>query len=183
MKSITFILAFCLLAVGTQAQSKYFTRNGHVKFFSSTPMEDIEAVNNGAISVLDTESGAVEVSMLNKSFEFEKALMQEHFNENYMESDKFPKSAFKGSIADFDPSTLKEGVHQVTMVGKLTIHGVTREISVPVTLNVSGKTIKGTTTFKVKPEDYDIKIPNMVRDNIAKEIEITIDLDLEPLER
>ncbi len=183
MKSITFILAFCLFAVGTQAQSKYFTRNGTVKFFSSTPMEDIEALNNGAVSVLDTESGAIEVSMLNKSFEFEKALMQEHFNENYMESDKFPKSIFKGSIADFDPKLLEKGVHQVTMVGKLTIHGVTRDISVPVTLNVSGKKIKGTTTFSVKPEDYDIKIPNMVRDNIAKEIEITIDLDLEPLER
>lgn len=177
MKKITLILALLVLATATFAQSKYFTRSGNVKFFSSTPMEDIEAINNGAICVLDTETGAVEMSMLNTSFKFEKALMQEHFNENYMESTKFPKSSFKGTLKDF---TMKKGKQEVSITGDLTIHGVTKKVTVPATLEVVGESITATCLFKVKPEDYDIKIPGMVRDNIAELMEITINLDLQP---
>jgi hypothetical protein len=177
MKKITLILAILALATTTFAQGKYFTRSGNVKFFSSTPMEDIEAINNGAICVLDTETGAVEMSMLNTSFKFEKALMQEHFNENYMESTKYPKSSFKGSVKDF---AMKKGKNEVQITGDLTIHGVTKKVTVPATLNVVGDAIAATCVFKVKPEDHDIKIPGMVRDNIAEFMEITINLDLQP---
>jgi len=177
MKKITLILALLALTTTTFAQAKYFTRSGNVKFFSSTPLEDIEAINNGAICVFDAETGAVEMSMLNTSFKFEKALMQEHFNENYMESTKFPKSFFKGTVKGF---VMKKGKQEVSITGELTIHGVTKNVTVPATLNFEGDAIAATCMFKVKPEDHGIKIPGMVRDNIAEFMEITIKLDLQP---
>lgn len=177
MKKITLIIALVALATTSFAQAKYFTRSGNVKFFSSTPVEDIKAINNGAVCVLDSETGALEMSMLNTSFQFEKALMQEHFNENYMESTKFPKSSFKGSIKDF---SMKKGKQEVEITGDLTIHGVTKKVTVPASINAVGDAIAATCVFKVKPEDHDIKIPGMVRDNIAELMEITINLDLQP---
>jgi hypothetical protein len=94
------ITALLLIAAVTNAQEKLFTKTGKISFFSKTPMEDIEAHNKATISVLDKTSGQLEFSVLMKGFEFEKALMQEHFNENYVESDKFPKANFKGRLAD-----------------------------------------------------------------------------------
>jgi polyisoprenoid-binding protein YceI len=176
MKRISLIIILLSIGTLTFAQGKYFTRSGNVKFFSSTPMENIEGKNNGAICVFDIETGAVEMSMLNTSFEFEKALMQEHFNENYMESAKFPKSTFKGTVKNF---VMKKGKHEVEITGDLTIHGVTKKVTVPATLEVVGDAIAGTCIFKVKPEDHGIKIPGMVRDNIAEFMEITINLDLQ----
>lgn len=184
MKNLALTLAFCTLAIATFAQDKYFTRNGNVTFFSSTPVEDIKAINPGAVAVLDMQSGAIEVSMLNKSFEFKKALMQEHFNENYMESNTFPKSVFKGKIDDFGNLDMKQTAPQeVSISGELTIHGVTKTVTVPGVIYAESDKIKGETEFKVVPEDYGIKIPGMVRDNIAKEIEVSIAFELQPLKK
>lgn len=174
-------LLFCnLLSI---AQDKYFTRSGNVQFFSRTTMEDIEAKNNGAICVLDATNGAIEMSMLNTSFEFEKALMEEHFNENYMESNKFPKSLFKGAISGFNKDQLKQGKHSVELIGDLTIHGVTKKVTVAAILELKGESIMASCAFKVKPEDHGIKIPGTVRDNIAEFMDITISLDLQPLKK
>lgn len=184
MKNIVITLVFSAIALTSFAQEKYFTRSGNATFFSSTSIEDIKAINSGAVAVLDVNSGAVEVSMLNKSFEFKKALMQEHFNENYMESNTYPKSAFKGIVTDISSVNVnKDGVYPVNVKGELTIHGVTNSVEVPGTIEVKGETLKADTKFMVTPEDYDIKIPGMVRDNIAKEIEVTIGLELQPLKK
>src|SRR5687767_5579481 len=113
------------------AQSKYIDRNGKASFFSSAPMEDIEAHNNQAVSILDIKSGEIVASMLMKSFNFRKALMEEHFNENYIESNKYPKSTFKGKVTNLDQfDVTKNGKYTLDVAGELTLHGVTQKVNV-----------------------------------------------------
>jgi len=184
MKKLIIAITLLGFTVATYAQDKYFTRSGQATFFSSTPVEDIKAINEGAVCVLDVNNGNVEVSMLNKSFQFKKALMQEHFNENYMESNTYPKSKFKGQVVDIDKVDLdKDGAQNVTVKGDLTIHGETHTVEVPGTIEVNDGNLMAHTVFMVTPEDYGIEIPGMVRENIAEEIEVTIDLNLEPLKQ
>jgi polyisoprenoid-binding protein YceI len=181
MKKI--ILALLVFAAAAPAYAqKYMTRTGKISFFSSTPLENIEAVNNEAAAVVDTKSGEVVFQVPVKSFKFEKELMQEHFNENYMESDKYPKSDFKGTIAN--PETVnwaKDGVYKTTVKGKLTMHGTTNDVSVPGTVTIKGGTATIDAKFKVKPTDYKIKIPAVVQGKIAEQIEITISSILKPV--
>lgn len=176
-KSIFLLLALATLQVNAQ---RYLTKNAYVKFFSATPLEKIEAVNNTSACILDISNGNMEFSALNTAFQFQKALMQQHFNENYMESSKFPKTKFKGTIQNISAIDFtKAGTHKITVNGDMNMHGVSKQVTVPATLRIDEKgKISGDAVFKVKPEDYDIKIPNLVKDNIAKEIEITVKLDL-----
>jgi hypothetical protein len=176
-------LLLCL-ALQSNAQQHYFTRNGTVTFFSSTPLEDIKAENYSVTAVLNLSTGDVEYSMLIKSFNFKKALMQEHFNENYMESHKYPKASFKGKVAGIEQlQGNTTGSFNVVVTGNLTMHGMTREVSTPGTLSVDDGKVTARATFTVKPEDYDIAIPPVVRDKIAREIEITVLTTLDPLKR
>ncbi|MFZ4785093.1 MAG: YceI family protein, partial [Flavobacteriales bacterium] len=184
MKKVFTILAIALLASTSTFAQKYFTRTGKVTFFSDTKMEDIKADNNKTNVVLDATTGAVEISLLIKSFEFEKALMQEHFNENYMESDTYPKASFKGKVDNMSAVNLKkDGTYNATATGDMTMHGVTKKITINVTFKVVGGKITGETKFYIVPEDYNIKIPNTVRDNIASKIEVTATAVLEELKK
>ncbi len=159
---------------------KYMTRTGKVTFFSSTPMENIEAFNNETASVLDAANGDFVFQVPIKSFKFEKSLMQEHFNENYMESGKFPKAEYKGKIADVNKVNFaKNGTYNVTSKGKLTIHGVTKDVELPGTVTVKDNSITINSVFKVKPKDYNISIPGVVENKIAKDIEVTVNSILE----
>ncbi|MEP7196668.1 MAG: YceI family protein [Saprospiraceae bacterium] len=181
MKNLILVLLI-LTSISTQAQ-RYLSKNAFVKFYSYTPLEKIEAVNNTAACVLDISTGNIEFSALNTAFQFKKALMQQHFNENYMESSKFPKAKFKGKIVDFNIINLnKEGSYLISVIGEMNMHGVTKGLIIPATLKVSstGK-ISGESKFNIKAEDYQIAIPNLVKDNIAKEIEVTIKADLNKL--
>ena len=175
MKKIFLLLVLAAAAItGAQAQ-RYMTRSGHISFFSSTPLENIEAINNEAACVIDAAKGDVVLIVPIKSFKFEKALMQEHFNENYMESDKFPKSEFRGKIQN--PGSVnftKDGSYPVTVSGKLSIHGVTRNVTAPGTITVKGGEAIASSKFKVRPDDYGIKVPSLVVGKIAKEIEVTV---------
>jgi polyisoprenoid-binding protein YceI len=175
MKKIVIATALlCGLTANVFAQ-KYMTRTGKVTFFSSTPVENIEAFNNDVSSVVDSKSGEVLFVVPIKSFKFEKALMQEHFNENYMESDKYPKADFKGKIANLgDVNFAKDGTYNVRVAGALTIHGVTKNVTLPGTVTVKGGSITTNTKFKVKTADYNIKIPAMVANKIADQIEVTV---------
>ncbi len=180
MKSLFITLAL-FLSLTTIAQDKFFTRTGHIWFFSSTPVEDIEAHSRQVSSILDVSTGEIVYSLQMRSFEFEKALMEEHFNENYVESDKFPKATFKGKIMNFDDINLSEdGTYEVVVAGDLTIHGVTNSVETEGTLKVDGDKIDGKSTFTILVADYDIEIPKVVQDNIAKEIEINVDINYEP---
>lgn len=161
------------------AQERYATKEGQITFISDTPMEKIEAVNRKTVAVFDATTGAVEMSALIKSFEFEKALMQEHFNENYMESNTYPKAIFKGRMIGLKPEMLKApGRHEVTVEGELTMHGVTRKVSTKGTIGVDASgAVKAACDMVVKPDDHAIKIPSVVRGQIAEEVKVQVRID------
>ncbi|MFP4469611.1 MAG: YceI family protein [Bacteroidales bacterium] len=184
MKTTFSIIAIALLLFTTSAfAQKFITKNGHISFYSSAPLEDIEAHNNQVNAVLDTETGEFVFKVLIKSFQFEKALMQEHFNENYLESDKYPTSVFKGKVSNLhEIDFTKPGTYAAVVEGDLTIHGVTQPVTSKGTFEVKSGSIAGTSEFMVGVDDYDIKIPKTVVNNIAEEIKITVDIELEPLE-
>jgi len=182
MKQLLFLLFFLATATTTLSAQKFFTRTGKIVFSSDTPLEKIEATNDKATCVVDTEAGRMEFAVLIKAFSFEKALMQEHFNENYMESGKFPKATFKGSIDNMEEINLSEdGTYPAMVKGHLTIHGVTQAVETEGKFVIKDGKISATANFSVLTQDYDIDIPAVVRDNIAKEIMIEVAVGLEPL--
>ncbi len=176
------LMAVMTIGITTvSAQGKYFTRNGYIKFYSQAPMENIEAHNRQVTSFIDTETGEFAFSVLMKSFQFEKALMQEHFNENYVESDKYPKSTFKGKITNPEVVDFtKDGVYNVNVAGDLTIHGVTKNVTSNGIITVKDGKMTVTSKFPVALADYNISVPAVVRDNIAKEVEVTVEMAYEP---
>ena len=159
MKIRLFILTFLFFSHFTIAQ-RYIAKNGHIWFYSHTPIEDIEAHNRQVVSILDASSGSIQFSMLIKSFEFKIALMQEHFNENYMESDKLPKAGFKGIVKDIEKIDFnKDSDYPVEVSGDLLIHGVNKPVTTKGTITVAGSAITARAKFIVAPKDYNIKIP------------------------
>ncbi len=182
MKTITTLLAVILLTASMANAQKYMTKGGTIKFFSETPMEKIEATNRQANSALDFSNGNFVFKVLIRGFEFEKALMQEHFNENYMESEKFPNSTFNGKITNIkDVNLEKDGVYKVTVEGDMAIHGVTNKVKVNGTLEVKSGKIMGKAVFNVSPKDYNISIPKAVIKNIAEAIQVDVTVSLEKL--
>jgi len=179
------ILLICLLSfvvAGLQAQGRYFTKTARIVFLSHAPLETIEAVNKTAGAVLDTRTGAVQAVALMRGFDFKKALMQEHFNENYVESDKFPKAEFRGTLVNNENINYgKDGTYTTTAKGQLTIHGVTKPLEAPVTLSVQNGKINVTTAFTVSLSDYQISIPSIVKDKVSKSVKATLDAMLDPL--
>lgn len=177
----TTILAVTLLQA-TAAQGKYLTNSGFIRFYSHTLVEDITADNQKAGAVIDAESGNVAIIVDMVEFQFEKKLMQEHFNENYVESEKFPRGTFNGKIVNnADVDYQSPGTYAVRVDGDMTIHGVTRPVSTEGTIEVTGDGIVAKTRFLLNPEDYDIRIPRVVRDNIAEKLEITAELPCTPI--
>jgi hypothetical protein len=183
MKRIILFFSVLFLFLSANAQ-KYMTKNGYVGFFSHTAMEDIKGDNNQAAGVLDVATGEMVFQLLIKSFHFEKALMEEHFNENYMESEKYPKSTFKGKITNLASVDFsKPGKYDVTVEGDLNIHNVTNKISVKGNIEVVTGGINASSKFNIVPEDYKIIIPGVVRDNIAKNLEVNVMMKYTPVEK
>ena len=170
------ILCFSLMG------QKYVTKNGHIKFYSETPIETIVAHNNQVNSALDISNGNYIFKVLIKSFEFKKAMMQEHFNENYMESDKFPTAKFSGIIQNLkDIDFKKDGIYDVLVKGTLIIHGISKDVQSSGSFEVKGTQVIAKSTFIVKPSDYEIKISKTVEDQIAKSIEVTVNVSLDEM--
>ncbi|MFC1732385.1 YceI family protein [candidate division KSB1 bacterium] len=179
MKNTVKFLFFFLIISNAISAQKYITKNGKISFFSKTPVENIEAHNQQVNSALDISSGDLVFKVLIKSFEFEKALMQEHFNENYLESDKFPNATFIGkvfNIGDIDFS--KDGTYDAKIEGNLTIHGVTKKVRETGTFTVKDGKIKGMSKFVIFLKDYEIKVPSAVVKNIAESIDIIVDVTM-----
>jgi len=175
MRILFIPLVMLCLALPVSAQERYFTKSGQIVFFSSTSIEDIRAVNDQVTSYLDIKTGELVFSVLIRSFTFDKALMQEHFNENYVESDKYPKATFEGRIIDFAPLDVsKSGTVEVKVSGKLAIHGITREIEVSATLSTYPGKITAKSDFYINPEEFGIRIPQVVRKNIAEKIAVNV---------
>lgn len=174
------VLLFVATAISVAAYSqKYTAEKSTVIFFSDALLEDITAENKKSTSIFNADNGDIAFSIPMKEFRFKKSLMQEHFNEKYVESEQFPKSTFAGKIVGFKPNV--SGAQQVQAQGKLTIHGVTKDIDVPGTIEVQGKKLLMKSKFMVKVADYDIKIPQMVFQNIAEEVEVTLDFTYKPM--
>jgi hypothetical protein len=177
-----FLLVFLLNIVLVLNAQKYMTKNGYIGFYSHTAMEDIKGDNNQVVGVLDISTGEMVFQALIKSFHFDRALMEEHFNENYMESDKIPKSVFKGKITNLSSVDFsKTGTYNVTVEGDLTIHDVTNKISTKGTIEVISGGINANSKFNIVPEDYKINIPGVVKDKINKNLEVTVTMKYTPM--
>ena len=180
MKQIT-ILLFCLIAL-TATADKYLTKTGKISFYSDAPLEKIEAHNRAVGVLLNSETGDLRFSVLVKSFVFEKKLMQEHFNENYLESSKHPKSTFTGKITNMSAVNLsKDGKYIVKVDGTLKIHGIAKKVSESGYIIVKNGALSLDASFSVTLEEYKIKIPGAVKDKISKDVKIVIDADLKKI--
>lgn len=178
--SIPLIILLSLVCFQEGWAQKIVTRTGHIWFESHTPLEDIEAHTYQAMSVLNSENGELAFAVLIKGFQFEKALMQEHFNEKYMESDTYPKATFAGTLSNFSEINLgQDGTYPAHASGTLTIHGVKQAVEADGEISVQGDQLTLTSEFTVEVADYEIKIPSVVRDNIAKTITIFVDIPFE----
>lgn len=168
-------------APGAAMLQRYTTAAGQTTFFSTAPLEDIEALNARVAAIFDLSTGQLAFSMLMRDFQFKNSLMQEHFNENYAESDRYPRARFTGTLVTRpDEAALRAGPQPVYVQGLLTIHNVKRKVRVPGTLQLRGNDLIVTSKFSVAPADYRIKIPALVRNNIAKTIDISVILACQP---
>lgn len=166
------------MSLSSLAQT-FTTTNGRINFFSSTPVEDIEATNNKVGCLLNAKTGGIALVLYIVDFKFENSLMRQHFNESYMEAELYPKASFNGSIANQQLINLnKEGNYPVVANGKLTIHGVEKLVSLSGNIIVAKNGITIHAKFPVKTADYNIKIPTIVYAKIAEEIAVTVDCQL-----
>jgi polyisoprenoid-binding protein YceI len=173
---ITLALLVCLQINATC--QKFTLEKSSVTFFSDATIEDITASNKKTVSIFNLTTTDIVFSVPIAEFQFDKSLMQEHFNEKYMESDKFPKSTFQGKIIGFNTGQTIE--QEVRAVGKLTIHGITRDIELPGTIQKTGDNISMKSKFIVKLQDYKIEIPQLLWENIAEQVEVTVEFLFKP---
>jgi polyisoprenoid-binding protein YceI len=181
MKRFNMVLIAIILASASFGQ-KYFTKNGKINFDATSPNspEKVEAINRTVTCVVDTKTGNIQFAALMKGFEFEKALMQEHFNENYVESDKFPKAEFKGLIDANDAVNYsKDGTYAVKVKGKLTIHGETRDVEANGKMVVQNGKVNAFADFTIALSDYKIAIPGLVADKVSKTAKISVACQLQ----
>jgi hypothetical protein len=171
------LLAFSASLLNAQ---QFMTRAGQVHFFSETPMENIEAENSQMSGLLDASNGGFAFQVQMRAFHFEKALMEEHFNENYVESEKHPKATFQGSIRDWDAAWNDGEPHDVVATGSFDFHGVKQDRDIAGTLLWNGKAWEIETRFPVALKDHHIEVPAVVKDNIAPVIDVDVKATLDP---
>jgi polyisoprenoid-binding protein YceI len=184
MKNLLLLAFASFIFSGTTFGQKYFTKSGKINFDATSPTspERIEGVNRTATCVIDTKTGNMQFAVLMKGFEFERALMEEHFNENYVESNKYPRAEFKGEIKQNDGVNYsKDGTYTVKVKGKLTLHGESNDVETDAKIIVQNGKISAMADFSVKLEDFKISIPGLVADKVSKIAKITVSCSLEPL--
>lgn len=179
LSTIIFTTIIFFYVSSTLYGQKFFTREGKITLISETPVERIEALNKTAVSVIDFTTGAMEFAALIKAFYFEKAILQEYFNEHFLQSNQYPKAVFKGKITNIESVDLqKMGVYPVTVEGDLTAHGQTKKVKTNGKLMVKDEMVGAKASFFLSAEEYKIPIPEVVRENLAKQIQIDIDVNL-----
>lgn len=178
LTTIVAVLGFTALCTA----QKHITKEGVIEIYSQTSLFTIEAKNQKVASILNTENGEVVASTLVRSFKFKEALVEEHFNENYMESHKFPKSVFKGKIVNFsDINLTRDGNHKVTINGSLTMHGETLPVKTEGELIIKNGKISAKTEFFVSLAAYKIEVEENYKDRIKDEIQLIVHFDYSPL--
>jgi hypothetical protein len=181
---ITLIAAFVFSAFSSNAQKVYATKTGQTAFNASSPIEKIAAVNNQTDSKFVGESGQVVFAVLVKGFKFENQLMEDHFNENYMESTQFPNATFKGNITNpTEVNFAKDGAYTAKLSGTMNMHGVEKPANIIGKVTVKGGIISIHADFAVSAADYNIPIPSVVSDKIAKSIDVKVDGTLKPMSK
>jgi hypothetical protein len=178
MKNIitAFFILFTSLSLG---QNSFLSTTGSIQFDASTPLEDISAVNKKVNFILKSD-GEFASLLLVKEFNFKRELMEEHFNENYMESDRYPKAHFVGKISDFSLNQLSHIERTFNLSGTLTMHGVSRTFNTDVNLKKIDDMLFLESSFIVRPEEYKIKVPRILFKKIAEEVQVVIMTELLP---
>lgn len=175
MKKFLLIITLVLVSISVHAQV-YLTQTAKVQFFSETPLENIVATNNNVSTLINTATDSILVRMKNTGFLFKNALMQEHFNENYMESTKFPYDTFRGKINQ-KIDYARDGVYKVSATGKLTIHGTERNSTINGTLTIKNGEVNLVAEFIAHTADFNIEVPKLVFEKIAENIRVTMNAD------
>ena len=174
-----YIIFLSLLNIHQGVQDLYTCKNAKITLFSAALIEDIKAVSPSGVSVFNAATGELDFSVAISSFKFDKAFMQQHFNSDYMESDKYPKGIFKGKIQEY-PDVTKDGTYTVSVAGELTVHGVTQKRTVQGNLTVKNGIITMSSEFMVKCADHHIDIPQILFYHIAESIKITVSATYSP---
>lgn len=181
MRKIIALILFLLLQSSLIGQNTYFTKTGHIYFISKTEAIDIDANNYQVASFFDIETGKVQAAVLIKSFEFTLATAKEHFNESYMESDKYPKASFKGTIVNIEDIDFeKEKTFKFKTKGAITIRGITKTLEFPVEIIVQNKNIIVHSEFNLSIDDFNIKVPKVVDHRVAKSILVRVNMKYTP---
>lgn len=169
-----FLLGIILFLGNFVFAQKLICKDGQVKFLASVPaaLEEVSATNNSVSAILDSKTGDVVAQAIIKSFKFKIPLMEEHFNENYLESDKFPKALFKGKVLNFDASKVNANKTTYDVEGDFTLHGVTKHIKIKASISRVGGKINISSNFTIKAQDYSIKIPSLVKQKVADDIKV-----------
>jgi hypothetical protein len=173
MKKSLFILGLVLLAGNIVAQDVQSSKAMQIQFFSAAPLEDIEATTKNGNAIITTSKNELFFLVPIKSFTFKSSLMQEHFNENYMESDKYPDARFQGKVTE-SIDWKKDGTYPVTAVGKLTVHGVERERTITGTIQIVNGVISLQSKFDIVCKEHGIKIPSMMTEKIAENVAVSV---------
>jgi hypothetical protein len=181
MNKIFVLLLFLLIAAFCKAQV-YTAKTGSASFYSEAPMENIEAISSSVQSILNTTTKSVAFIISIRSFQFKKDLMREHFNEKYMESDKFPNATFSGKINE-DLTLDKDGTYNVTSTGKIAMHGQEKEITVPGTFTVKNGEVSLQSNFPLAVADFKIEIPQLLFQNIADTVAAKVNVSYQPFKK
>lgn len=172
-----FLIIFFIFGSTFVAAQKMTLEKSKIVFFSDAAIEDITAENKKTSGIFNSDNGEIVFSIPINAFKFAKALMEEHFNEKYMESDKFPKATFQGKVEGYDKNSNSQSAKAI---GKLTIHGVTKDVEIPGTMTRQGSKLQMNSKFMVKLADYNIAIPQLLWQNIAEQVEVTAEFDFKP---
>lgn len=179
MKIFTFLIAFIFINFSPIVEKK-ITKTGKIIFEASVPtFEEVKATNESVSCILNIENGEIAALALMKGFRFKVALMEEHFNENYMESNKYPKATFKGKIEKFDFSKLTSVDQKFTIKGTLSLHGISKDINILGKINKKGEDLNLMSNFTVNVDDFNIEIPSLVSNKVSKQVNIKLDFHLQ----
>ena len=181
MKKVVLLVASTILSSSIFAQI-YMAKSCEISFFSKTSMKDIDATNKAAKPLLNTATGDVQIKIVMTAFVFPDAFMQEHFNENYVESEKFPNCIFKGKVNEKIDYT-KDGEYKATVTGTIDMHGVKKDVTLDGTITVKGTEITMSTKFRIHIADYSIKVPSLYVTTIAEDVDVKLNAVLEPYKK
>ena len=179
MSKTKFLSLLIVISLSSFAQTKMLTKSGKITFEASVPaFEEVKAKNQAVTCVLNTTTGEFASLVLIKGFSFKVALMEEHFNENYMESDSYPKATFRGKIDNFDVSKLTATAKEFTIKGKMDMHGKSKDITITANIKKSSDGIEIDSDFSLNTNDFGIEIPSIVSKKVSKKVAVKLDVTL-----